>query len=613
MDLTESLQEILAKRRLHPLFQPLVNLREHRIIGYEALIRGPSDGPLHAPLNLFDAANRAGRLAELELLARQVSLERFKRLQLPERLFLNVSPECLYAPGFKRGRTLELIRAAGIDPARVVIELTEHQPTHDLALMKRAIEHYRAMGFSIAIDDLGAGYSGLRLWCDLRPDYVKIDRHFIQGIHDDPAKQVFVRSIRDIARGLDCQVLAEGVECREEREAVEGLGISLAQGFYFAPPRSVPPNVISDELFSVNRRGGAAHSTVLSAEPVATLVEEAPAVPPHMRVEDVGEYFVASPALHSIAVVEGGIPIGIVRRHHFMNTFLSRYGRDLHGRRPIMALMDRDPLRFAHDTPLEEVSRVVTDGAGLQPDHDFIVTRERRYSGVGRVIDLLRKITDQQIRFARYANPLTQLPGNVPINNHLGELLKREEEFVTVYVDLDHFKPFNDHYGYAKGDEVIQLVAEVLRGCIDKHHDFVGHIGGDDFVVVFRSEEWRERCESALAIFGERAPLFYSEEERARGGVHCHDRAGEACFFPILSLSLAAVRPDPLRCRSFHDVATLAAGAKHEAKKIAGNSLFIERRRGPEPAIHEAAHWGGFKPGEALSPGVGDGAPASAP
>ena len=594
MELNRLLQEIIAKRRLRPLFQPLVSLRDRRIMGYEALIRGPSDGPLHSPLNLFDAANRAGRLGEVELLARQVSLGQFKRLGLPERLFLNVSPECLLTPGFKGGRTLELIRAAGIDPARVVIELTEHQPTHDLALMKRAIEHYRAMGFSIAIDDLGAGYSGLKLWCDLRPDFVKIDRHFIQGIHDDPAKQAFVRSIRDIARSLQCRVVAEGVECREEREAVEGLGIELAQGFYFAPPRAVPPTQLADELFAAERRA-AADSTGMAVEPVSVLGEEAPAVPPYMRVEDVGEYFVASPALHSIAVVEGGVPVGIVRRHAFMNTFLSRYGRDLHGRRPIASLMEDDPLLFAHDTPLEEVSRVVTDSAGLQPDHDFIITREQRYCGIGRVINLLRRITDQQIRFARYANPLTQLPGNVPINQRLSELLEREEPFVAVYADLDHFKPFNDHYGYAKGDEVIQLVAEVLRESAADGLDFIGHVGGDDFVALFRSEDWRERCEAVLARFAERAALFYDDQARAAGGVHCHDRNGAERFFPIVSLSLAAVEPDPLRCRSFHDVAALAAAAKHEAKRIVGNSLFVERRRGPELGIHDTSRWQHFK------------------
>ncbi|GAB6043449.1 GGDEF domain-containing protein [Endothiovibrio diazotrophicus] len=591
MDLTHELQEILAKRRLRPLFQPLVNLRERRIFGYEALIRGPSDSPLHGPLNLFDAATRAGRLAEVELLAREISVEQFRRLSLPERLFLNISPECLLSPGFKGGRTLAMIRAAGIDPSRVVIELTEHQPTHDLELMKRAIEHYRAMGFTIAIDDLGAGYSGLRLWCDLRPDYVKIDRHFIQGIHDDTAKQAFVRSIRDIARSLDCRVIAEGVECREERETVEGLGITLAQGFYFSPPRTVPPTQLSDQLYATVRREESGAADGLAVEPVSVLSEEAPAVPPTMRVDEVGEYFVASPTLHSIAVVEGGIPIGIVRRHNFMNTFLSRYGRDLHGRRPIIALMESEPLVFSHDTPLEEVSRVVTASAGIQPDHDFIITRERRYSGVGRVIELLRKITDQQIRFARYANPLTQLPGNVPINNHLSDLLKREESFVTVYVDLDHFKPFNDHYGYAKGDEVIQLVAEVLREQAVRGVDFVGHVGGDDFVVVFRSDDWEARCRSILALFEARAPIFYTPEERERGGVFSHDRAGNDCFFPLISLSLAAVQPDPLRCRTFHDVAALAAGAKHEAKKMAGNSLFVERRRGPGPGKGELGQW----------------------
>jgi diguanylate cyclase (GGDEF)-like protein len=100
----------------------------------------------------------------------------------------------------------------------------------------------------------------------------------------------------------------------------------------------------------------------------------------------------------------------------------------------------------------------------------------------------MREITQMQIHAARYANPLTQLPGNVPINEHIDRLLESGTRFWVCYFDLDHFKPFNDVYGYRRGDDVIQLTGNILTSNCDPDRDFVGHIGGDDFMVLFQSE-----------------------------------------------------------------------------------------------------------------------------
>src|SRR5690606_20413911 len=109
---------------------------------------------------------------------------------------------------------------------------------------------------------------------------------------------------------------------------------------------------------------------------------------------------------------------------------------------------------------------------------DFIITRDGRFYGIGKTSTLLRRITEQQIRNARYANPLTLLPGNVPIHELLEELLARDEPFHVAYCDLDHFKPYNDCYGYSRGDEVIVYLAQIIQGEVDAQLDFVGHIGG---------------------------------------------------------------------------------------------------------------------------------------
>jgi len=235
------LEEILATRQLTSFFQPILNLASGQIFGYEALIRGPSDSPLHSPANLFKAAEMGNRLAELERQCRHVALESYIKQQLPGRLFLNVSPECLLQADFRQGETLRLIHRLGLNPSQVVIELTENKPIYDYNLLREAAHHYRSMGFEIAMDDLGAGFSSLRLWSELRPEFVKIDMHFVQGINHDPVKLQFVRSIQVIAESLGTRVIAEGIETQAELDVIREIGIAFGQGYHIARPKPIPP------------------------------------------------------------------------------------------------------------------------------------------------------------------------------------------------------------------------------------------------------------------------------------------------------------------------------------------------------------------------------------
>jgi len=232
--LQSELLKILDTKQLTPHFQPIISLTKREIMGYEALIRGPSNSPLHSPFNLFETAERYDLSTRLEFLCREITIDRYSNLKIHEKLFINVTPAVLLESEFKTGETLRFLDQYGVDPRSVVIELTEHQPTDDYDLIREAVNHYRSMGFEIALDDLGAGYSGLRLWSELLPEYVKIDKHFIQGLHEDPVKLNFVRSIQDIASSLNCNVIAEGIETKEEFISVEKLGITHAQGYYFA-------------------------------------------------------------------------------------------------------------------------------------------------------------------------------------------------------------------------------------------------------------------------------------------------------------------------------------------------------------------------------------------
>jgi len=313
---------------------------------------------------------------------------------------------------------------------------------------------------------------------------------------------------------------------------------------------------------------------------VACLVTPNRSIDPKMTVEDVGLILRQDRDLSYLPVLEEERPIGLIRRLDFMDIFLSNYGRELHGRKPASFFMDPQPLLIEASLSLEEASRRVTGSMHRHIDpHAFIITCEGCCQGLGWTMDLLEKITDLRVYSARYANPLTLLPGNVPIQEHIEALLKSRRLFAGAYCDLDSFKPFNDVYGYKKGDQVIQVLGRILVEYADASLDFVGHIGGDDFMVIFTSSDWRERCEKILEVFAYQAPRFYNKEDRRRGGIVTQDRQGKEQFFNLLSLSIGVVQPDPDHCHSHHDVAALATDAKHQAKQQSGNSLFIDRRR----------------------------------
>lgn len=570
-----ALSSILSQSGLHSLFQPIVCLSERRILGYEALTRGPSNSPLHSPIALLSVARQAGRLSELELACRRSACQRFNEQKLPGKLFLNVSPESLLESAHQTGRTLQLLQDFGIPPSQVVIELTEQTPIDDFQLLQTALHHYRAMGFSIALDDLGAGYSSLRLWSELRPDYVKIDRHFIDGIHQDALKREFVGSILKIAQASRAQVIAEGIELPEELAVLIEMGVDLVQGYLLARPQEHPSQ---DAKALMPRRDSGVVPLGDEVNDLGALLNEQPAVTHNTPTAAVLEAFRRQANLNSLAVLDDrGQPCGIVHRHSLSDALLKPFATDLFARKPISRLMSDDFLAVELNQSLQQVSRLITSRARQRIEEDFIITLNGNYMGLGRVIDVLKLITELKIQQARYANPLTLLPGNVPIQQCLTRLLQQRQESVICYVDIDSFKPFNDIYGYGRGDEVLLCLAQCLNERIDPSRDFVGHIGGDDFLLVLGPDDWRKRLTQLLNDFQNHCRRFYRPEHLEAGCFTALNRQGVRQEFALLSLSIGVVHLRSEACAGLDasQLAELASQAKHHAKEIVGGSLYL--------------------------------------
>ncbi|MBD8493725.1 bifunctional diguanylate cyclase/phosphodiesterase [Pseudomonas syringae] len=572
-----ALSSILVRSDLHSLFQPIVMLSQRRILGYEALTRGPSNSPLHSPVSLFAVARQGGRLSELELACRDSACRRFSQQKLPGKLFLNVSPESLLEASHPPGRTLEMLQRYDIAPQDVVIELTEQTPTDDFELLYKALHHYRDMGFSIALDDLGAGYSSLRLWSELRPDYVKIDRHFIDGIHQDAVKREFVGSMLQMAKASRATVIAEGIELAEELEVLIEMGVDLVQGYLLARPQERPPRDIRSMLPKTESTGLPLPLSEEAAD-LSALLNPQPAIDQHTPTTQVLEAFRSQANLNSVAVLdEQSRPCGIVHRHSLSEVLLKPFGTELFARKPISRLMSDDFLAVELNQSLQQVSRLLTSRARQRIEEDFIITSNGVYAGLGRVIDVLKLITELKIQQARHANPLTLLPGNVPIQQCLTRVLQQQRESMVCYVDIDSFKPFNDIYGYARGDEVLLCLAQCLSDRIDPSRDFVGHIGGDDFLMVLGPDEWEKRLHTLLEDFQNQCRRFYRAEHLEAGCFSALNRQGQRQEFALLSLSIGVVhlRSDACNRVDASQVAELASQAKHCAKDISGASIHL--------------------------------------
>jgi diguanylate cyclase (GGDEF)-like protein len=593
--LAQELRAILAEDRLKPHFQPILDLASGRMHGFEGLIRGPSDSLLHSPQNLFKLALLTGQTVALEAACCRSLLRAFIATGQTSKLFLNISPGSLALSPFLALLQPEALRAQGFAPDRIVIELTENQPTYDFNQLVQTADLFRRLGFAIAMDDLGEGFSSLRLWSELRPEYVKIDKHFINGVSLDPVKYQFLASLRDIAAKTGALVVAEGIELEADLAVVQDLGLDLGQGYLFGRPAPVPNQVVPSGLFrgfspgpaaatgageTVEADGaGNAGSAWIRARRItaARLLMEIPPLPPSTPNHLVEQRFAQERELQSIPVVQDGLPVGLINRHVFMDLMARPFSRELYGKRPCETLMDRTLLVVDHHIGLHELSGLIVDSDPRHILHGFILTRNGQYAGMGSGHDLMREITQMQINAARYANPLTGLPGNVPINEHLDDLLFQELPFVVCYCDLDHFKPYNDVHGYGRGDAVIRWTGQLLES-VCAPEDFVGHIGGDDFLLILRSPDWEARCRNLLAAFEAGKERFFSVEELAQGGYVSEDRKRRLVRHPLVALSIGAVKAPPGEFPSHHEIAAAAAGAKKEAKRREGSALFIERR-----------------------------------
>ena len=234
----DEVRRILRERSIRTLFQPIVQLPERDIVGYEALSRGPSGSYLESAENLFGFTERAGLLGEVELLCLERALANAGKLPDGAILFLNLSMLGLeYIESEATGLTGRVKHANRL-PQDCVLEITERTYAESASRLRERVTELRKDGFRIAIDDMGTGYSALHVLAELQPDFIKLDKMLVRDLPEDPIKRNLVSAITGFARDSQSMVIAEGVETEDEVEVLRELGIELQQGFFFGYPKA---------------------------------------------------------------------------------------------------------------------------------------------------------------------------------------------------------------------------------------------------------------------------------------------------------------------------------------------------------------------------------------
>jgi EAL domain-containing protein (putative c-di-GMP-specific phosphodiesterase class I) len=246
---TLQLQRLLRTEQITTVYQPLVNVFERRVIGYEALTRMPNR-QFPTPESLFKIAYENGALWAVERLCRRRALENAPEITAGQRLFLNIEPDSFNDPELRNDEFLGQLERAGLEPSRLVLELTEHAAVKDFAAMRRTLDAVRSVGFQLAMDDVGSGYAGLQAIAEIQPDYLKVDMSLVRNLHRDPIKRELIETIRRFSDSTGITLVAEGVESAEELETLALVGVRCAQGYLFAKPDS-PPKKPDWELVEV--------------------------------------------------------------------------------------------------------------------------------------------------------------------------------------------------------------------------------------------------------------------------------------------------------------------------------------------------------------------------
>ncbi|MBN2040133.1 MAG: GGDEF domain-containing protein [Spirochaetes bacterium] len=539
------LEEIIQKRKIIPYFQPIIDFQTGDIHGYEILSRAES--PFENPAFMFEKARIWGLSWELEYTCRTIALDAISGLPdefRDKKFFLNVSPNIFSDYRFSSDKTLDSMKNSGLNPGNIVIEVTETTSVDNYEKFEQIIQYYVSQGFNIALDDFGAGHSGLLTLVATSPKYMKIDNGLISGIHNSPYKQNLVKSIIGFSANVDSFIIAEGIETYDELRTAFRLGVHYGQGFFLGKPSPDPGGLTEYAADTINelldRKKRSKYTFDIS---IYNMIVNPVTFPNDtLTCGELDSLFRKNKSIDHIVILEAGIPKAVLTRAYFYSVFGGRFGYSVFEKKYAESIAKSNILLINENTDMRTAGRLAMSRRQEDLyDPVLVVDDEGNFVGTITMKQVINKAFDLEIKIATCSNPLTQLPGNIIIGYWLEEIL-RNNTFTVLYCDLDNFKEYNDRYGFSKGDDVLKATARILSDFTQEIPGAkLGHIGGDDFIIISESTINEEKIEELCLAFDKRRSDFFSLNHLEDGFYLATSRQGEKKSIPLIALSVAAV------------------------------------------------------------------------
>jgi diguanylate cyclase (GGDEF)-like protein len=531
-------------------FQPIVHTKSLRVHGLEALTRLPVESPFASIFELLDCAYARNEIHLVERILLMRSITRFAGWSMAHRvrLFCNIDNRVFDHQDASPINIVNHLKDNRLMPSNLCIEISERIPPESDEKLAKLIAIYQKFNVRIAIDDFGRGYSGLQTLTLVNPHYVKIDQFFIRDIDKDPRKYAIVQNVVRMAHSLGLLVVAEGVEHPAELRAIGDAGCDFAQGFLIARP--------TPDLDQLSPSYGAAITTGTPARKATQRICDLIVVPEPLRSGDpiaaaVARYKQGHDIPFIPVVDEDNVILGAVReadiRHLIFGDYSSALLRNKGIDQRVDVFMARLPVGEIDFSAEELVDAYIVAAAST----GLIMASDGRYVGVLTNVAMLQLASERAVAIARDQNPLTALPGNQTIQNHVNACINAGEDRVFVFFDFDAFKPFNDKYGFEAGDRALLMFAEQLTKFQHKHHAFIGHVGGDDFFasLTLPPEEAVAAVNHLVERFQSDVQSLYLQRDIAAGGIWSQDRFGKRRFFPLLRASAVVMPVEFAVCR----------------------------------------------------------------
>lgn len=587
------LVELIGGGGITTLLQPIVNMITGEAIGYEALTRPSKESGFKGAIDLFDAATELGMLWELESVARERAIARAAELPPGVLLFVNSSPQTFMDKRFVPAIEAQ-VRGRGIAPARIVLEITERTEIEATTTMTDHVRRLKSMGYQVAIDDAGAGTSGLNRLMTLRPHWLKLDRELIEYIDQDRYKLNLIKFLVHFAKLSGVNLLAEGIERDEELQTLLDAGVPYSQGYALGKPEKEPQQTLPDALKIIRDRARMVESHMRDPRELTTrmLMRTCQTMQATTTIGEAASQMMKFAGDGGVVVVDGRRCLGWCPLTSILHAAGSCERDETIGLHVHPAAATLSP-----DTTVKQALELASVRDDVELSHPIIISDATGVCGLVPLRILLASAAAGQHE-QRPADimPVTGLPGRVAADIRLDEMIHSgdpsDASTEAAFVDLRSFADFNSAFGYELGDRLIHELSCAVRSHIVQQVPgaYLFHLGEDRFLIVGEGKSLSAQLERFVAGFD----AIMASWPVARNGSLARigpDDAGEQGAMLPVTLGVRVLRAGPLRGNISHPrmLYQLEAQLRQKSRGVeaaagAGKSIIVSDDRREERA-----------------------------